>query len=686
MVDLVDAQDAVPLVDGFEDLRRAPGSHQGPVFVVAGAETDVFGLCASGAQGEEETSVHLVGQDGEVQTAGRQDLDLGQAKVTVQRQEIPRDDLGMSHGKGLGLEHVRVEGGDVVIPYLQGIVHLPVKSEGVGPSAVKGPTGLQSVLQVLGVGKVAEFVVRPQSLQKVVLPHHGEFQTAGAEVGLFLLRQEVEFGHGLSGDGVLGRGAVAGVTDGAPVPETAVVFERFVLLLVVAVHPVGSELLFAAVGQGVSQVGQSPFQGRPLQPQDAVLRKLTAGHVALWGDGGHGGGEEGFGGHVVFGPSVRQGPTSVPEGGQVSTSVCASHGPGLRQELGLEHLVGHGGHSQTGEGVHAGGLEHQTPVFQTGFFQDVDVAVAVGHQLLLEVEFQGADGGVPIEEGVAVRGSHAVGAVEGGIQVGAHVVPEARFVGQVGKVSLATLRQAEGLGQGGQLHGKEVERVEKSEVQAPPHLHVHQLGAVEQHGLGTHGLGDQVVQDQISVESLGVVGNASKSRVALGKQANEEVPGLVEDVTTEQGTAGTGTGASGTQRSAALATFGVRVVTGGTDGVGHHQIGHVSSSTAYVRETVSTDPAGVTKEVFRAVGTVRLGLAVVAFLAFVQLVLTRLEVVKHVLGRIGRNGRQGSLETQVAGLDEIGAGGTLVLSAGVQGLSVRGHFLVALSATVTRFA
>ena len=67
-------------------------------------------------------------------------------------------------------------------------------------------------------------------------------------------------------------------------------------------------------------------------------------------------------------------------------------------------------------------------------------------------------------------------------------------------------------------------------------------------------------------------------------------------------------------------------------------------------------------------------------------VLTRLEVVENVLGRIGRNGRQGSLETQVARLDEIGAGGTLVLSAGVQGLSVRGHFLVAQSATVTRFA
>ena len=151
-----------------------------------------------------------------------------------------------------------------------------------------------------------------------MLPHHGEFQAAGAEVGLFLLRQEVEFGHGLSGDGVLGGGAVAGVTDGARVPETAVVFERFVLLLVVAVHPVGSDLLFAAVGQ-------SPFQGRPLQPQDAVLGKLTAGHVALWGDGGHGGGEEGFGGHVVFGPSVRQGPTSVSEGGQVfDVRRCAS--------------------------------------------------------------------------------------------------------------------------------------------------------------------------------------------------------------------------------------------------------------------------------------------------------------------------------------------------------------------------
>ena len=242
------------------------------------------------------------------------------------------------------------------------------KSQGVGPSAVKSLTGLQSVLQVQGVGEVSEFFVRPQSLQKVVFPHHGEFQAAGAEVGLFLLRQEVQFGHGLSGDGVLGRGAVAGVTDGACVPETAVVFERFVLLLVVAVHPVGSELLFAAVGQGVLQVGQSPFQGRPLQPQDAVLGKLTAGHVALRGDGGHGGGEEGFGGHVVFGPSVRQGPTSVPEGGQVSTSVGASHGPGLRQELGLEHLVGHGSHGQTGEGVHAGGLEHQTPVLQTGFF------------------------------------------------------------------------------------------------------------------------------------------------------------------------------------------------------------------------------------------------------------------------------------------------------------------------------
>ena len=57
--------------------------------------------------------------------------------------------------------------------------------------------------------------------------------------------------------------------------------------------------------------------------------------------------------------------------------------------------------------------------------------------------------------------------------------------------------------------------------------------------------------------------------------------------------------------------------------------------------------------------------------------------VENVLGRIGR---QGSLETQVAGLDELGAGGTLVLSAGVQGLSVRGHFLVAQSATVTRLA
>ena len=269
-------------------------------------------------------------------------------------------------------------------------------------------------------------------------------------------------------------------------------------------------------------------------------------------------------------------------------------GPGLRQELGLEHLVGHGGHCQTGEGVHAGGLEHQTPVLQTSFVHDV--AVAVGQQLLPEVEFQGADGGVPIEEGVAVRGSHAVGAVEGGIQVGAHVVQEARFVCQVGKVSLATLRQAEGLGQGGQLHGKEVERVEKSEVQAPPHLHVHQLGTVEQNGLGTHGLGDQVVQDQVSVESLGVVGDASESRVALGKQANEEVPGLVEDVTAEQGTAGTGTGASGTQRSAALATFRIGfpggVVTGGTDGVGHHQIGYVSSSATDVGETVSTGPAG----------------------------------------------------------------------------------------------
>ena len=131
MVDLVDAQDAVPLVDGFEDRRRAPGPHQGPVFVVAGAKPDVFGL---GAQRKEEQAVHLVGQDGEVQAAGRQDLDLGQAEVTVQRQEIPRDDLGMSHGKGVDLEHVRVEGGDVVIPYLQGIVHLPVKSEGVGPT------------------------------------------------------------------------------------------------------------------------------------------------------------------------------------------------------------------------------------------------------------------------------------------------------------------------------------------------------------------------------------------------------------------------------------------------------------------------------------------------------------------------------------------------------------------------
>ena len=169
-----------------------------------------------------------------------------------------------------------------------------------------------------------------------MLPHHGEFQAAGAGVGLFLLRQEVQFGHGLSGDGVLGGGAVTGVTDGAAMPETAVVFERFVLLLVVAVHPVGSELLFAALRQGVLQVGQSPFQGRPLQPQDAVLGKLTAGHVALWGDGGHGGGEEVFGGHVLFGPSVRQGPTFVPEGGQVSTSIGASHGPGLRQELGLE--------------------------------------------------------------------------------------------------------------------------------------------------------------------------------------------------------------------------------------------------------------------------------------------------------------------------------------------------------------
>ena len=355
-----------------------------------------------------------------------------------------------------------------------------------------------------------------------------------------------------------------------------------------------------------------------------------------------------------------------------------------------KHLVGHGGHGQTGEGVHAGGLEHQTPVLQKGFFQDVDVAVAVGHQLPAEVEFQGADGGVPIEEGLAVRGSHAVGAVEGGIQVRAHVVPEARFVGQVGKVSLATLRQAEGLGQGGQLHGKEVERVDKSQVQAPPHLHVHQLGAVEQHGLGTHGLGDQVVQDQVSVESLNVVGDASESRVALGKQANEEVPGLVEDVTAEQETAGTGTGASGAQRSAALATFRIGfpggVVTGGTDGVGHHQIGHVSSSTADVRETVSTGPAGATKEVFRAVGTVRLGSAAVAFFAFVHLVLTRLEVVKHVLGRIGRNGRQGPLITQVPGLDEIGAGETLVLSAGVQGLSVRRHFLVSQKASVMSFA
>ena len=133
VVHLVDPEDAVPLVDGFADLRRAPGPHQGPVFVVAGAKSDVLGLGAGGAQRKEEQAVHLVGQDGEVQAAGRQDLDLGQAEVTVQRQENPRDDLGMSQGKGLGLEHVRVEGGDVVIPYLQGIVHLPVKSQGVGP-------------------------------------------------------------------------------------------------------------------------------------------------------------------------------------------------------------------------------------------------------------------------------------------------------------------------------------------------------------------------------------------------------------------------------------------------------------------------------------------------------------------------------------------------------------------------
>ena len=238
------------------------------------------------------------------------------------------------------------------------------------------------------------------------------------------------------------------------------------------------------------------------------------------------------------------------------------------------------------------------------------------------------------------------------------------------------------LGRAANFIGK---KLRESRIEGSGHLHVHQLGAVEQHGLGTHGLGDQVVQDQVSVESLGVVGDASESRVALGKQANE-VPGLVEDVTTEQGTAGTGTGASGTQRSAALATFGVRVVTGGTDGVGHYQIGHVSSSAADVGETVSTGPAGATEEVRRAVGTVRLGLAAVAFFAFVHLVLTRLEVVKHVLGRIGRNGRQGSLETQVAGLDEISAGGTLVLSASVQGLSVRRHFLVAQRASVMSFA
>ena len=196
-------------------------------------------------------------------------------------------DFGMPDGKRAFLQDGGVEGRHVVVTDLLGFFGLVSQFQGVRPSFEKGVAGVQSVLQVQGVGEVSYSGILLQLVQKFVFPHLGDLQAAGIEVSCLLFHQEVKFGHGLSDDGVLGPAPIVGITDGAFVPETPVVLEDFVAVGIVSVHPIRTEFLLALLVECVSYVYASST-GRPLQSENAVLGELTAAHVALGRDGGHG--------------------------------------------------------------------------------------------------------------------------------------------------------------------------------------------------------------------------------------------------------------------------------------------------------------------------------------------------------------------------------------------------------------
>ena len=159
----------------------------------------------------------------------------------------------------------------------------------------------------------------------------------------------------------------------------------------------------------------------------------------------------------------------------------------------------------------------------------------------------------------------------------------------------------------------------------------------------------------------------------------------MEDVTSSQGTEGTGAGttiAKGTAFSAVVIL--VVFVARGAHCVGHHQVGYVFLTAAGIRQTVAAGPTGGTKDVLRAVRTISLRLAAVSVWTFHYIVLSRLEVVKDETWRVGRLGLKCPLVTQMSRLNVVGAGGALVLPAGVKCSSFGLHLFVAEGALVVR--
>ena len=114
------------------------------------------------------------GQDGMIESRGRQDVDLGHAEVGVDVL-IWRvgGDVGMSRGILLGLVDPRVERGhvDVLDLFVLALVDVVMESDGVGSSPEEGVSGMEWFDDFVGGEELFEVVVGLGVAVPVTFPH-----------------------------------------------------------------------------------------------------------------------------------------------------------------------------------------------------------------------------------------------------------------------------------------------------------------------------------------------------------------------------------------------------------------------------------------------------------------------------------------------------------------------------------